>query len=127
MLADERERRTEEIYSGALKLDPRVRAEYLMQACGDDSDLRHEIESLLGYEEKLGGFLEPGATGATEATPADQIVMSLWLVRRSDRIPSCRCWEPGAWAWSMRPGTPSVTCASLLRRWLTWIRSGFSY
>ena len=53
----ERERRVDEIYSAALQQDANKRAVFLSQACGDDTALRQEIESLLGDEHKLGDFL----------------------------------------------------------------------
>jgi len=61
MPADERDRKAEEIYSAALQQDAGGRAEFLRRACGDDTALRREIESRLGYEETLAGFLETPA------------------------------------------------------------------
>jgi len=61
----ERERRLEEIYSAALKQDESERRKFLPEACGDDTALRQEIESLLGDERKLGDFLEKPALEAT--------------------------------------------------------------
>jgi non-specific serine/threonine protein kinase/serine/threonine-protein kinase len=60
----ERERRLDEIYSAALKQDASRRPEFLRQACGEDTALRQEIESLLGDERGLGGFLEEPALQA---------------------------------------------------------------
>ena len=54
----ERQLRAEELHSAALKRDAGGRDEFLRQACGGDAELRREIESLLGYEQKLDGFLE---------------------------------------------------------------------
>ena len=54
----ERERRLEELHSAALKRDASERDEFLRQACGGDAELRRAVESLLGYEQKLDGFLE---------------------------------------------------------------------
>ena len=60
-----RQRRLEDIHSAALKRDASERDEFLRQACGGDMELRRAVESLLGYEPKLDGFLEappwPGA------------------------------------------------------------------
>jgi serine/threonine protein kinase len=55
---NERERRLEELHSGALKLDASERDEFLRLGCGGDADLRQAVDSLLGYEQKLDGFLE---------------------------------------------------------------------
>jgi len=54
----ERERRLEELHSAALQRDASERDEFLRQACGDDAELRRAVESLLGYEQELDGFLE---------------------------------------------------------------------
>jgi serine/threonine protein kinase/tetratricopeptide (TPR) repeat protein len=56
---NERERRLEELYSGALQRDASERDEFLRQACGGDAELRRAVEWLLGSEQKLDGFLEP--------------------------------------------------------------------
>ena len=61
MPADERQSRADEIYSAALKQDAVARAEFVRRACGHDTELRREIESRLGYEETLYGFLETPA------------------------------------------------------------------
>jgi len=60
----ERERRLDEIYSAALKQDASRRPEFLRQACGGDTALRQEVESLLGDERNLGEFLEKPALEA---------------------------------------------------------------
>ena len=54
----ERERRLEELHSAALRRDSSERDEFLRQACGGDAELRRAVESLLGYEQGLDGFLE---------------------------------------------------------------------
>ena len=45
----ERWQRVEGLYHAALQRAPEDRAAFLKQACPDD-DLRHEVESLLGFE-----------------------------------------------------------------------------
>ena len=57
----ERQRRLEELHSAALKRDTSERDAFLRQACGGDAELRLAVESLLGYEQKLDGFLEAPA------------------------------------------------------------------
>jgi len=64
MSDNERERRLEEVYSAALQQDASRRPEFLRQACGGDTTLREEIESLLSDERKLGEFLEGPALEA---------------------------------------------------------------
>jgi WD40 repeat protein/serine/threonine protein kinase len=41
--------RIESLYHSALEKEPSERARYVADACGDDSDLRREVETLLGY------------------------------------------------------------------------------
>jgi WD40 repeat protein/tRNA A-37 threonylcarbamoyl transferase component Bud32 len=41
--------RIESLYHAALEKEPSERSSYLAEACGGDSDLRHEVETLLGY------------------------------------------------------------------------------
>ncbi len=46
------------IFKTAVKLPPDRRAAYLDQACGDNPELRHEVESLLRAHDASGGFLQ---------------------------------------------------------------------
>src|SRR3974377_1938601 len=46
-MSDDRWRRVENLYHTALALPPGERAVFLHEACGADSDLRYEVESLL--------------------------------------------------------------------------------
>ena len=57
MTPEDRERRLDDIYHAALERDTGQRAEFVRKACGGDNELRREVESLLGYEDKLGNFL----------------------------------------------------------------------
>jgi hypothetical protein len=41
--------RIESLYHAALEKEPDERSRYLAHACADDPDLRHEVETLLGY------------------------------------------------------------------------------
>jgi len=54
----ERRRRVEEICTAALDQDASARPEFLRHACGNDAELRRDVESLLAYETKVSGFLE---------------------------------------------------------------------
>jgi eukaryotic-like serine/threonine-protein kinase len=49
------------IVESALECDPSGRAEFCEKACGDDVDLRKEVESLLGFMEKATEFIEKPA------------------------------------------------------------------
>src|SRR6266702_7534344 len=49
------------IYHAALELRTEERASFLADACGDDSAMRREVESLLAAEDGAGSFLAAGA------------------------------------------------------------------
>ncbi|HRH43891.1 MAG TPA: protein kinase [Pyrinomonadaceae bacterium] len=48
----------EEIYHAALELTPAERDEFLKSACGDDEELRCEVESIISSYESAGNFIE---------------------------------------------------------------------
>lgn len=50
--------RIEEIYHAALEIALAERDEFLKSACGDDEELRHEVESLIFNYESAGDFIE---------------------------------------------------------------------
>jgi eukaryotic-like serine/threonine-protein kinase len=52
MPAAEQWRRIEDLFYAALELDPAARPSYLDQACGSDTELRKEVESLLASADK---------------------------------------------------------------------------
>ena len=64
-MTPERYRKAGEIYHEALALTPDRRAEFLRHACGDDEDLRREVESLLAAHAEADGFIE----GLREQSP----------------------------------------------------------
>jgi serine/threonine protein kinase/Flp pilus assembly protein TadD len=49
------------LYQEALGLDPDERTGFLARACGNDFDLRQEVESLLAAKNEAGDFLSAGA------------------------------------------------------------------
>jgi len=49
MMASEKRERVEEVFSAALEREPGERAAYVAHTCGNDAELRHEVESLLGW------------------------------------------------------------------------------
>jgi serine/threonine protein kinase/WD40 repeat protein len=58
------------IFGEALELaDPVARTAYLVQACGEDADLRRRVEALLSAHAGAGRFLEPERTHVLEASP----------------------------------------------------------
>src|SRR5262249_17274733 len=66
-MTPDRWKRLEEIYHAARTRDSGERASYVAEACGDDEDLRLQIESLLIHGEALS---KPEATLAPAAAPA---------------------------------------------------------
>src|SRR5437660_1111584 len=63
------------IFGKAMELvDPAARARYLAEACGENAQLRAEVESLLGALNKAGTFLEAPAAplGRTLNEPAQR-------------------------------------------------------
>src|SRR5262245_49510704 len=52
-----------DIFKQALILPPRERGRFLDAACGDDAELRQEVESLLEAHEAASGFMERPAVG----------------------------------------------------------------
>jgi TolB-like protein/Flp pilus assembly protein TadD len=57
-------RRAEELFHAALERSPEGRRAFLDMACGEDSELRRLVETLISKDEQAGGFLE-------ETSPAD--------------------------------------------------------
>ena len=55
---DKRWQDIERIYHVARELEGNARAEFLAKACGEDADLRREVELLLAHDEQAGNFLE---------------------------------------------------------------------
>ncbi|MEJ7713472.1 MAG: hypothetical protein WKF84_27415 [Pyrinomonadaceae bacterium] len=48
-MASKRRDQVEEVFSAALDCVPETRAAFVKEACGDDAELRREVESLLGW------------------------------------------------------------------------------
>jgi serine/threonine protein kinase/formylglycine-generating enzyme required for sulfatase activity len=57
----ERQERVKQLYCEALERDAAKRAAFLAEACGEDSAMRRELESLLGFETEAVGFIETPA------------------------------------------------------------------
>ena len=62
-MESERQKRVEELYLAARELKPDERPAFLREACGEDAELRREVESLLIHEERAQHFLETPALG----------------------------------------------------------------
>src|SRR6266566_1549025 len=57
----ERWRQIEHLYHSALKVAADQRSAFLNEECGEDEDLRKEVESLLSYEKSAAEFIESPA------------------------------------------------------------------
>jgi len=65
-------RNIETIYNDALALQPGERAPFLDRVCGDDSDLRREVESLLAYAPQAETYMAtPALQQAAESLAQD--------------------------------------------------------
>src|SRR5215510_7770156 len=57
----ERWKQIERLYHAALEREPEERAAFLTETCADDSDLRREVEELLGYDGAAESFIQGNA------------------------------------------------------------------
>src|SRR5688500_14544341 len=56
-MRDERWTVADSLLGAALEREPHERAAFLSAACGDDEDLRRQVESLLAHAREAGDFL----------------------------------------------------------------------
>ena len=71
-LTPDRHAQIEQICQLALDLDATSRAAYLAKTCGDDAELRREVESLLAHERSAQHFIEePALDAAAKASLTD--------------------------------------------------------
>lgn len=63
--------RVKEIFSEVIELDPDLREKRLAEACGDDLQLRTEVEALLRSNDEVEGFIEEPAFAIADAIPPD--------------------------------------------------------
>jgi serine/threonine protein kinase len=68
----ERARRLEQLYHSALEHDAAERAAYLEGACGVDTSLRQEVESLLAHDQEAENFIEAPALEVAARLVAQQ-------------------------------------------------------
>src|SRR5215470_11676108 len=82
MMDANRWKKIKEVYDRALDLPGEEREGFLAEACGDDDDLRREVQSLLAAHEDAGSFLQsPAVEGAAreivddeDTSPAAQLI-----------------------------------------------------
>jgi non-specific serine/threonine protein kinase/serine/threonine-protein kinase len=67
--------RVKEIYQAAIEHDPAARPAFVREACGDDEDLREEVESLLDCRDDASSFIEVSApeVAARALSPQDAV------------------------------------------------------
>ena len=65
-MSPERLKRVEEIYHEVLAVLPQDRESFLQQSCGNDSELRLEIESLLLYENEFDSLIDSNPKSLVE-------------------------------------------------------------
>src|SRR5579872_2052152 len=70
--------RVEELCQKALDLDESRRAEFLRSACGNDEELRREVESLLAHEKNAEQFIESSAMEMAGKMVAEQGPSKSW-------------------------------------------------
>ena len=63
-MANDRWQKIEEIFEIAVELPPGEREAYLQRTCGDDAELRREIEQLLSADEQAEEFIEEPLLGS---------------------------------------------------------------
>jgi serine/threonine protein kinase/pimeloyl-ACP methyl ester carboxylesterase len=68
----ERWQKVEDLYRSALNRQPDQRAVFLDEACGQDAEMRREVESLLAYQPKAQAFLETPVMKIAAAMTGDQ-------------------------------------------------------
>ena len=68
-MPEDRWRRLNDVFAAACAQPPGARAALLAEACGDDLEMRREVESLLASHDAAGGFLSGPALGP--AAPPD--------------------------------------------------------
>src|SRR5579863_905159 len=65
----ERWQQVEQLFHAALQVEDSRRGEFLKQSCGEDEDLRREVESLLAHHHEAGSFIESPAFAEAGAFP----------------------------------------------------------
>ena len=73
MMTPERWQQIDQLYQAALDQEAADRSKFISSACGDDSELRREVESLLKAHEQAGSFIaEPALRSAAKLLAKDQ-------------------------------------------------------
>jgi eukaryotic-like serine/threonine-protein kinase len=78
--------RAEELFHNALEHSPETRRTFLDKACGEDTELRRQVETLLSQDEQAGSFLEKPALAGAIAEEFHMIGKTLGHYRISSQI-----------------------------------------
>ena len=85
-MPDERWQRVEELFFAAAELHGPARAEFLDHACGSDSDLRRETESLLDTDtltgDSISALIESAATSLLDSDVMEGVLLGSWRIIR---------------------------------------------
>jgi serine/threonine protein kinase len=65
-MTPERLKKVEEIYHAVLEISPSTRKQFLQSSCGDDLDLRKEVESLLSFEKTFASIIDSSPQSLVE-------------------------------------------------------------
>ncbi len=71
-MTPEKLQQIKDVFAAALEYPASDRAEFLAQACGDDPELRREVESLLSFEAQAEDFIEKPALAIAAETMAEE-------------------------------------------------------
>jgi len=67
----ERWQQIEEIFQAAVECSADERAAFLAKACGEDKEIRREVESLLAYQAPARGFIQSAVKNVAQAVQAE--------------------------------------------------------
>ena len=81
----ERWQRVKAIFHAAVETDPEARAEFLRESCGNDEELRNEVESLLAADRDAGSLIDHpllAPTPVADAAPVTQVLKDRYELER---------------------------------------------
>ena len=78
--------RAEDLFHNALEHPPEARGGFLDRACGEDAELRRQVETLLAQDEQAGSFLEKPALAGAKVEESLMIGKTLGHYRISSQI-----------------------------------------
>ncbi|HSS45603.1 MAG TPA: serine/threonine-protein kinase, partial [Thermoanaerobaculia bacterium] len=85
-MTPERWQRVQDIFHAASEREPAARETFLEKACGDDRELRREVESMLASSERVGSFLESPALQAVGGDPSETEIEPIERLSRGQHL-----------------------------------------